>query len=293
MLKPTINIIASVVVLTISAIAPSMAGAQTADQVLNRIKETKTVTIGYRESSIPFSFLDANQKPVGYSLDICAAVVENLKKTIGLPNLTVKMQAVDLSTRIPLIQNGTIDMECGSTVNTLARQKQVDFSYVTAVAADQILVKAASPVKEIEDLAGKAVALPTGSTSARLVQALNNKKQLGMRFLFVKDQAEGFLAVDTGRAEGYITDNVILYGLRKRAKQSNEFRVTGRPLSYLPYGIMVAKNNSTLLAVINQTIAEKAHSGEAIAMYDKWFDQLKMPLDPRAQVAFELNAIPE
>lgn len=269
------------------------AQTQPGDAAIGRIKETKEVRIGHRESSVPFSFLGPDRKAVGYSIDLCMAVVERLKKDLDLPQLEVKLQAVDLTTRIPLIQNGTIDLECGSTVNTLARQRQVDFSYVTAVAADQILVKSTSRVKEIEDLRGKQIALPTGSTSVGLVQSINQAKNLNIRVLTVKDQAEGFLAVETGRAEAYITDNVILYGLKKRARDANAFKVVGRPLSYLPYGIMVAKNNSTLMASVNRTLAEMYRSGEARKLYEKWFSELDMPFTGQVKAAFETNAIPD
>jgi glutamate/aspartate transport system substrate-binding protein len=271
----------------------SSAGAQTADSTIARIKATNKVKIGVRDFSVPFSYLDANQKPTGYTIELCLAVVESLKKELNLPSLEVVMQSVDLSTRIPLIQNATIDMECGSTVNTLTRQKQVDFSYVTAVASDQLLVKASSTIKELEDLAGKVVALPNASTSLTMLMSINTKKHLNMRLMYVRDQAEGFLAVQTGRADAYITDNTILYGLRKEAKNPAEFRITGRPLSYLPYGIMIAKNNSTLLAIVNRTIAEKSRNGESKMMYDKWFGQLNMPLSPLTKAAFDVNSIPD
>ncbi len=264
-----------------------------ADTAIARIKETKEVKIGHRESSVPFSYLGPDRKPVGYAIDLCLAVVDRIKKDLDLPTLDVKFQPVDLTTRIPSIQNGTIDLECGSTVNTLARQKQVDFSYVTAVAADQILVKAASRVKEIEDLRGKQVALPTGSTSVGLVHAISQQKNLNIRVLTVKDQAEGFLAVETGRAEAYITDNTILYGLKKRARDPNAFKVVGRPLSYLPYGIMVAKNNSTLLAHVNRTLAEMYRSGEARKLFEKWFAELDMPFTGQVKAAFETNSVPD
>ena len=273
--------------------AASVAHAQSADSTINRIKSTNKIKIGVRDFSIPFSYLDANQKPIGYSIDLCMAVVDSLKKELNLPNLEVVTQSVDLSTRIPLVQNGTIDMECGSTVNTLARQKQVDFSYVTAVAADQLLVKANSPVKELEDLAGKVIALPNASTSMAMLLSANSKRNLNVRFLYVREQAEGLLAVQTGRADAYITDNTILYGLRKNSKNPEEFRITGRPLSYLPYGILVAKNNSTLMAIINRTIAEKFRNGEGKSLYEKWFGQLGMPLSPVTKAVFELNSIPD
>jgi glutamate/aspartate transport system substrate-binding protein len=194
----------------ISLAAVNTAQAQTADAAIARIKHHGEVVIGYRQSSIPFSYLDANQKPVGYTIDLCLAAVQTLKQQLGLPNLTVKFVAVDLSTIIPLLQNGSIDMECGSTVHTLKRSAQVDFSFVTAAASDQLLVKENSSVKEIEDLAGKTVAVPAGSTNAALVQSINANKKLGMRVVFVKDQAEGFLTLSTGRADAYVSDNVIL-----------------------------------------------------------------------------------
>ncbi|UUZ72356.1 amino acid ABC transporter substrate-binding protein [Polaromonas sp. P1(28)-8] len=284
--------ILATVVMTMAMSGGALAQAAP-DAVIARIKETKEVRLGYRESSVPFSYLGPDKKPVGYSIDLCMAVVERLKKELELPNLEVRLQAVDLTTRIPLIQNGTIDLECGSTVNTLSRQKQVDFSYVSAVVADQILVKATSRVKELEDLAGKQVALPTGSTSVRTVQEINQAKKLNLRVLTVKDQAEGFLAVETGRAEGYITDNTILYGLKQRARDPKAFKVVGRPLSYLPYGIMMAKNNSTLLATVNRTLAEMYCSGEAKKLYEKWFSELGMPFNGQVKSAFETNSIPD
>jgi len=276
----------------VSLAAANTAQAQTADAAIARIKQHGEVVIGYRQASIPFSYLDANQKPVGYTIDLCLAAVQTLKQQLGLPNLTVKFVPVDLSTIIPLLQNGSIDMECGSTVHTLKRSAQVDFSFVTAAASDQLLVKENSSVKEIEDLAGKTVAVPAGSTNAALVQSINADKKLGMRVVFVKDQAEGFLALSTGRADAYVSDNVILYGLRKRASDANAYRVSGRLLSYLPYGIVVAPNNSTLLDVINRTLAEKYRSGEAAALYQKWFSQIGMPMTDAISTIYRVDSIP-
>ncbi|NIE83378.1 MULTISPECIES: amino acid ABC transporter substrate-binding protein [unclassified Burkholderia] len=268
------------------------ARAQTADSAMARIKAHDEVVLGFRQSSIPFSYLDANQKPVGYSIDLCLAVVASLKRQLGRPDLKVRFVPVDLSTIIPLLQNGSIDMECGSTVHTLKRAAQVDFSFVTAAAADQLLVKADSKIREFEDLAGKALAVPAGSTNAALAQSLDAQKKLNIRLVLVKDQAEGFLAVSTGRADAYLSDNVILYGLKKRANDAGAFRVGGRALSYLPYGIVVAPNNSALLAVINATLAENFRSGHAAELYVKWFSQIGMSLDQSAQRIFQVDAIP-
>jgi len=272
---------------------PAMTQAQTTDAALERIKANKQVVIGFRQSSIPFSYLDPSQQPIGYTMDLCREVVETLKQKLQLPDLQIKLVAVDLSTFIPLLQNGTVDMECGSTVHTLRRAAQVDFSLVTAAASDQLLVKSDSPVKEIEDLANKAVAVPAGSTNAALVQSINTRQQLNMRIVMVKDQAEGFLAVSTGRVQAYVTDNVILYGLKKRAPEPEAFRVTGRLLSYLPYGIVVAPNNSGLLAAINETLATLAQSGRATDLYSKWFAQVGMPISELTQSIYKINSIPQ
>jgi glutamate/aspartate transport system substrate-binding protein len=271
---------------------PAVTQAQTTDSALERIKNNGEVVIGYRQSSVPFSYLDQSQKPVGYTIDLCRAVVDTLKEKLQLPNLNIKMVAVDLSTAIPLLQNGSIDMECGSMVHTLRRAAQVDFSFATAASSDQLLVKSESPIHEIEDLANRAVAVPAGSTNAALVQSINASKKLNMRIVMVKDQAEGFLAVSTGRVDAYVTDNVILYGLKQRATTPDAYRVTGRQLSYLPYGIVVAPNNSGLLSAINETLALSNQSGRSEALYKQWFGGIGMSFDDQAKAIYTLNSIP-
>ncbi|WP_454687969.1 amino acid ABC transporter substrate-binding protein [Achromobacter aloeverae] len=266
--------------------------AQTADAAMSRIKANGEVVIGYRQSSIPFSYLDSNQKPVGYTIDLCMAVVENLKRQLGGKDLKVRFVPVDLTTIIPLLQNGTIDMECGSTVHTVKRAAQVDFSLVTMAAADQLLVKSDSKVQQIEDLNGQALAVIAGSTNAALAQSLNNQHKLGIRLVFVKDQAEGFLAVSTGRAQAYMTDNVILHGLQKRASDPAQFRVVGRDLSYLPYGIVLAPNNSSLGSVVDATLSGMYSSGAAKALYTKWFVPIGMPLGNDTEQIFRVQAFP-
>jgi glutamate/aspartate transport system substrate-binding protein len=268
------------------------ARAQTADAAMARIRAHGEVVIGYRQSSIPFSFLDTSQKPVGYTIDLCMAVVDTLKRQISRPDLKIRYVPVDLSTVIPLLQNGSIDMECGSTVHTLKRAEQVDFSFITAAAADHLLVKADSKVQEIEDLAGQALAVPAGSTNAALAQSINTQKQLNIRFIFVKDQAEGFLTLSTGRAAAYMSDDVILSGLRQRSGKAAAFRITGRNLSYLPYGIVIAPNNSALANTINGTLAGIFKSGQAKQLYEKWFAEIGIHVDEAVQEIFRVNSIP-
>ena len=268
------------------------AWAQSADAAMARIRAHGEVVIGYRQSSIPFSFLDTSQKPVGYTIDLCMAVVDALRRKTSRPDLKVRYVPVDLSTVIPLLQNGSIDMECGSTVHTLKRAEQVDFSFITAAAADHLLVKADSKVQEIEDLAGQTLAVPAGSTNAALAQSINTQKQLNIRFIFVKDQAEGFLTLSTGRAAAYMSDDVILSGLRQRSGKAAAFRITGRDLSYLPYGIVIAPNNSALESTINGTLAGIFKSGQAKQLYEKWFAQIGIHIDEAVQEIFRVNSIP-
>jgi glutamate/aspartate transport system substrate-binding protein len=274
------------------ALGSISATAQTADAAMTRIRAHGEVVIGYRQSSIPFSYLDASHKPVGYTIDLCVEAVDALRQQLSRPDLKIRFVPVDLSTLIPLLQNGSIDMECGSTVHTLKRSAQVDFSFVTAAAADNLLVKADSKVTEIEDLAGKSLAVPTGSTNAALAQSINARKMLNIRFLFVKDQAEGMLTLSTGRADAYMSDSVILYGLQQRSRNPAAFRITGRNLSYLPYGIVVAPNNSTLTNAINSSLAESFRSGRATQLYEKWFSQIGMHIDQTTQEIFRVNSIP-
>jgi glutamate/aspartate transport system substrate-binding protein len=271
---------------------PAVTQAQTTDAALERIKKNGEVVIGYRQSSVPFSYLDQSQKPIGYTIDLCHAVVDTLKEKLQLPGLSIKMVAVDLSTSIPLLQNGGIDMECGSMVHTLRRAAQVDFSLATAASSDQLLVKSDSPINEIEDLANKAVAVPAGSTNAALIQSINSSQKLNMRVVMVKDQAEGFLSMSTGRVDAYVTDNVILFGLKQRASNPDAYRITGRRLSYLPYGIVVAPNNSGLLSIINETLALNNQSGRSEALYKKWFGGIGMSFDDQAKELYKLNTFP-
>lgn len=281
------------IALATSLTLPAIAQAQAADTALDRIKANKEVVIGYPQASIPFSYLNDKQQPVGYSIDLCSEAVETLKQKLQLPELKIRMVPVELTTLIPLLQNGTVDMQCGSTVHTLRRAAQVDFSMVTGAAFDQLLVKSDSSIKEIEDLANKPVAVQAGSVNAVLVQSINTKQQLNMRIVTVKGEAEGFLAVSTGRAEAFVTDNVILYGLKRNAPNPDAFRVTGRLLSYLPYGIVVAPNNSGLLSVINETLANLYKSGRAADLYQKWFSEIGMPLDDLTLSIYKTNSIPQ
>lgn len=267
--------------------------AQSTDPILDRIKAKGTITLGYRESSIPFSYLDDGRKPVGYAIDLCMKVVDAVRLRLQMPALKVDYIAVNPQNRIALVANGTVDLECGSTVNSLGRQAQVDFSAPHFISTTRLLVRKGSDIKEVEDLNGKAVALPINTTPERLIKALIEAKKLQVRIVPVRDNSEGFLALSTGRADAFSTDDILLYGLRKSAPTPVDFEVVGRPLSFDPYGLMLQKNSTVFLSLVNATIARGVRSGELNASYDKWFAPMGVPLSKDLAAAFKLAALPE
>ena len=290
--------------LTASLLAASFLSAPVVAQeligTLKKIKDSGTITLGVRETSIPFSYLDDKQQAIGYSIDLCMAIVEEVKKELMMPTLMVKTNPVTSQTRIPLMANGTIDMECGSTTNNLTRQKQVAFAPVTFVTGTKLLVKKSSKIKSYKDLKGKTVVVTQGTTNERTIKALSDKENLNIKFLNAKDHAESFLTVESGRAAAFSMDDVLLYGLIAKAKKPKDFDVVGDYLSYDPYGIMFRKNDADFAIVANRALAGLMRSGEINKIYDKWFigklpsgETIGMPMSPLLKVGFQLQALPE
>ena len=197
---------------------------------LTRIKSSGAITIGYREASIPFSYLGADQKPVGFSLDLCAAIVDQIKADLKLPSLSVNYTPVNSSNRIPLIQNGTVDIECGGTANDRKRQEQVSFSVATFVSQPRWLVKADSGLKSAADLKGKTIVVTQGSNAVGFAQAVNGKEQLGLNIVQAKDHAESFLTLNTGRAAAFMEDDILLGGSQGRRAESESVDAPSRRL---------------------------------------------------------------
>ena len=267
---------------------------------LKKIKESGTITLGVRETSIPFSYLDDKQQAIGYSIDLCMAIVEEVKKELMMPTLMVKTNPVTSQTRIPLMSNGTIDMECGSTTNNLTRQKQVAFAPVTFVTGTKLLVKKTSKIKSYKDLKGKTVVVTQGTTNERTIKALSDAENLNIKFLNAKDHAESFLTVESGRAAAFSMDDVLLYGLIAKAKKPKDFDVVGDYLSYDPYGIMFRKNDADFAIVATRALAALMRTGEINKIYENWFigklpsgETIGMPMSPLLKVGFQLQAFPE
>jgi glutamate/aspartate transport system substrate-binding protein len=271
------------------------ATAAAQEGTLKKIKDSGSITIGHRESSIPFSYLDDQQKPIGYSMDICARIVDAVKKELKVPKLDVKYNVVTPQTRMQLIANGTVDMECGSTTNTVERQKQVAFAVTTFITGTKLLVKRKSGIKNVDGLKGKPVVVTQGTTNERAVKAINDQKNLGMRFLNAKDHAESFLTVDTGRAVAFPMDDILLYGLIANSKDPKAWAVVGDFLSYDPYAVMLRKDDPQFKKFVDGVITGMMKSGELEKLYGKWFlskippkgVNLNVPMSPQLKAQFK------
>lgn len=279
--------------LAILLLASPWAHAQSTDGIIDRIKEKNSLSIGYREASIPFSYIDEKGQPTGYSTDICIHVAETIKRSLSLPDLKIEWVPVNLQNRIPLVANGTVDISCESAVNTVGRQSQVDFSNPFFISHTRFLVKTGSGISELTDLEGKSIALSINSVPERLIKALIEKDKLNIRIVPVKDNSEGFLALSTGRVDAFSTDDILLFGLRNKAANPSEYEVVGKPLSYDSYGFLVRKNSTAFLTLVNATLARLSRDGELEKLYTKWFDPMEVPLSPDLATIFHVIAIPE
>jgi glutamate/aspartate transport system substrate-binding protein len=245
---------------------------------LKKIKDTNTIALGHRESSIPFSYYDDNQKVIGYSQEFMMKVVDAVKKDLKLPNLKVTMTPVTSQNRIPLVQNGTVDIACGSATNNLERQKQVAFSDTIFVIGTRLLTKKDSGIKDFADLAGKNVVTTAGTTSERLLRKLNEDKKMGMNIISAKDHGEAFLTLETGRAVAFMMDDALLAGQRANAKHPEDWVIVGTPMSNEAYGCMMRKDDPQFKALVDKTFAKVMKSGEAAKIYKKWF---MSPIPPK------------
>lgn len=238
---------------------------------LKKIKDSGVISLGHRESSIPFSYYDDRQKVIGYSHEIMLKAADAVKAELKLANLQIKTVPVTSQNRIPLLQNGTIDIECGSTTNNTERQKQVSFSNTIFIIGTRLLTKKDSGVQDFADLAGKTVVTTAGTTSERLLRKMNDDKKMGMNIISAKDHGESFLTLETGRAVAFMMDDALLYGELAKAKKPGEWAVVGTPQSREAYGCMLPKDDTAFKKVIDGAIARVMTSGEAEKIYAKWF----------------------
>ena len=255
-------------------IAGAMTGAADAQELtgtLKKIKEGGSITLGHRDSSIPFSYYDDKQQVIGYAMDICYKVVDAIKAELKMPKIDIKLNPVTSATRIPLMANGTIDLECGSTTNNIERQKQVAFAITHFVTANRFVSKKASNLKTVNDLKGKTVVSTSGTTNIKQANEINVEKKLGMNIIAAKDHAESFLTVETGRAVAFFMDDILLYSLVANSKNPSDWVISADALSVEPYGIMMRKDDAAFKTVVNGAINTLYKSGEINKIYAKWF----------------------
>ena len=258
--------------------------AQTTTPTLDKVKAAGAITLAYREASIPFSYLDDKAQPVGFGFEICNKIVDEVKKASARPDLKVNLQAVTSANRIPLLTNGTIDIECGSTTNNSDRAKQVAFAINYFYTGTRFLVKTDSGIKGLADLNNKVVVSTTGTTNFRILRNMITEKNLPIELVGAKDHAESALLVQTGRASAFAMDDILLYGLRASAQNPAEMAVVGEPIQVEPYAIMLRRDDPAFKTLVDGVVAGLMKSGEFEKLYKKWFQS---PIPPKG---INLNA---
>ena len=265
------TLLSGLAISTLCAGAALAQNTQSLTGTLAKIKETGAITLGHRESSVPFSYYDDKQQVVGYAMDLCYRIVNAVKRELHLDKLEVKLNPVTSATRIPLIANGTVDLECGSTTNNLERQKQVSFTITHFVTANRFVSKKAANLKTVEDLRGKTIVSTSGTTNIKQITEINAQKGLNLNILAAKDHAEAFLMVETGRAAAFVMDDIIMYSLVAGSKAPGDYVISADPLSVEPYGIMLPRGDAPFKKVVDEEMIATYRSGAINTIYDKWF----------------------
>ena len=276
-----------------AGLAAGLANAEELTGTLKKIKETGTITIGYRDSSIPFSYLDDNQKPIGFAIDICYRIVDAVKGELKLDKLAIEFNPVTSSTRIPLLANGTIDLECGSTTNNVERQKQIAYTNTHFLTASRYVSKKASKINSIDDLKGKPVVSTSGTTNIKQLTEANAARNLNITIVPAKEHAESFLMVETDRAVAAVLDDILLASFVAGSKDPDAYVISKDAFSKPePYGIMLRKDDPAFKKVADAATAALYTSGEGLRLYDKWFMQKIPPkaLNLNAPISPELKA---
>lgn len=268
---------ASIVAVFLAAAAAAPAVAQDS-ATLKKIKERKSIVLGVREAADPFSYVDAKGQYIGYSVDLCGKIVDAVKAALKMPDLTVTMTKVTPQVRMQMLMSGDVDMECGSTTNTVERQKSVAFAVTTFFTGTRLLVKPSSLVRGYKDLKGKTVAVTTGTTNERAIKDYNLQESLGMKFMQVKDHREAVAAVQKGSAAAFAMDDVLLYAMRANTANPAEFAVVGDFLTDEPYAIMLRKDDPAFKKLADDAIVALFKNGEINKIYSRWFES---PIPPR------------
>lgn len=290
--------LAAVLALGAVVAAPGIAAAQDGP-VMKRIAETKTFNIGHRDASVPLSFIGQDGKVQGYSIDICLKIAEGAKTELKLDKLDVKFVPLTPQTRIPLLTAGTVDIICESSTHTIGRSRQISFLNTTFLTGSKLLVRKTSGIKKIEDMKDKVLVAVLGTTNEKAAQVEIDKKKIAIKgeIVKVKDHSQAMLNLEQGRADAYVSDDVVLFGLRSTAKNPDEWEIVGPYFSYDPYGMMIPRNNDDFRLLGNTVITRLVQSGEMDTIYKKWFDpgvtNIKYPMSERLRENLQLIALPD
>jgi glutamate/aspartate transport system substrate-binding protein len=283
------------------------AGAATAQDApreiagtLKRVKETGRVALGYRESSVPFSYVNKGGDPIGYSIDLCNEIVDEVSKELGGVEVSVAYKKVTSESRIPAVRSGEVDLECGSTTSNFERQKQVAFSPIFFVAGTKLLVRRDSGIGSDRDLKGKTVVVTAGTTNEAAIRTLSEKQKLDIKIVIGKDHADSFAMLEAGKADAFATDDVLLYGLVATTKTGDRYQIVGDYLSYDPYGLMYRKDDPDFTAIVDRAFSRLAASRELVQLYNKWFqkrlptgERLDLPISPQLEEIFRVQGVPD
>ena len=282
----------TVAVLLLGLVTP--AAAQDLDGTLKKVKDSGTLTLGYRENSPPFSFMSPIEKgsPTGYSIELCQRVAAAVRTKLGLPNLQVKWVPVTVADRIAAVTSGRIDLECGSTSITLGRQEQVDFSNMTWVDGAGLLVRAGQGIGNLSDMGGKRIAVIPGTTTEKALSDTLRKRTMSAQIVPVKDHDEGRDALLAGKVDGYVSDRVLLIGLLLTSKEPTKLVLADEQFSYEPYGLMMRRGDASFRLLVNRTLAGLYRSDEMVRIYETWFGGIGRPSSVLVMM-YVLNALPE
>jgi glutamate/aspartate transport system substrate-binding protein len=267
---------------------------------LKKIRDSGTLVLGYRESSLPFSYLNRRQQPIGYSMDLCREVVEETATELDGMEIKIAFVPVTPANRLDKVKSGEIDLECGSTTNNVARQKEVAFSPIFFVAGTKLMVPKSSPVRSYRDLAGKTAVVTAGTTNEAALRTLSDKQKLGIRIVTAPDHAQSLAMLASGGADAFATDDVLLYGFIATTKAASNMMVVGEYLSYDPYGLVFRREDPAFAAVVERAFARMAGERRLMELYNKWFmrrlptgETLNLPMSPQLEEIFRILGQPE
>src|SRR5262245_46454095 len=259
---------------------------------LDKIKTTKTISLGYRESSFPFSYIGDDKRPTGYSIDLCTRVAAGLQQQLSLSDLAIKWVVVTPENRLAMVANGTVDLECGSTTNTLSRQEQVDFSFMTFVDGGSLLVGSNANINRLSDIAGKRIAVIPGTTTEKVMAEALKKANLTAQMIKVKEHADGIAALENGTADAYASDRVILIGLAMTSKDPTKWAIADQYFSYEPYGLILRRGDPDFRLAVNRVLARLYRSGEIVPVYERWFASFERTSN-LLQALYLLHSLPD